>query len=134
MSAPSDAGVWQPRGPHRRRRARLSAPQVEFLRAASDAGVRYLGSDSSQANQNVGGADRAALPLIIGVVLIEIEFVRFNNRLRARMVTVYSIVELRRASVGALLSALCRYLLFCGVFAAGLGALATGGGPFAGST
>src|SRR5262249_27442555 len=76
-----------------------------------------------------GGVDRAALPLIIGVVLIEIEFVRFDNRLRARMVTVYSIVELRRASVGALLSALCRYLLFCGVFAAGLGALATGSSP-----
>jgi hypothetical protein len=80
-----------------------------------------------------GGVDRAALPLIIGVVLIEIEFVRFDNRLRARMVTVHSIVELRRASVGVLLFALCRYLLFCGAFAAGLGALATGGGPFAGS-
>jgi hypothetical protein len=76
-----------------------------------------------------GGVDRAALPLIIGVVLIEIEFVRFDNRLRARMVTVHSVVELRRASAGVLLSALCRYLLFCGVFAAGLGALATGSSP-----
>lgn len=76
-----------------------------------------------------GGVDRAALPLIIGVVLIEIEFVRFDNRLRARMVTVHSVVELRRASAGVLLSALSRYLLFCLTFAAGLDALATGSSP-----